>query len=212
MATYTLYGDPLDGDIYQVSGSYATARTAYPGTLNSGNTATFAAAGQDFTGGQYWIYQACIGFDTSSVTGTITSATLDLYIHNDQSTTNFTIEARSADWGAAVAGNDYLISTDIASFSLRASLATSGVTAGQYNTFTSDSSFPGSIGSSVKLYILSDRNRTATTPTGAEYIGFRTGDMTPQATYAPRLTIVTTNASAPLRPASVKATRGLYTR
>lgn len=212
MATYTIYGDTADGDVYALSGTYATARTMYPASgLLSGNSSNDAGVGQELYLGNYYIYQAFIGFDTSSVSGTVTSATLDLYVHNDLSTTDFTIEARTADWAAAVTTADYIVGGDISSLTLRASLATSGITAGQYNSFTSESSFPASIGSSVKLLLSSDKNRTGTAPTGQDAVYFKTGNMTPQATYAPRLTIVT-NASAPLRPASVKATRGLYTR
>ncbi len=210
MATYTIYGDTADGDLYTSSPAYASARTTYPGSsLLSGNSATFAAVGQELNAGTYYIYQACIGFDTSSVSGTVSSATLDLFIHNDQSATDFTIEARTADWASAVTVADYIVGGDIAALPLRASLATSGITTGQYNSFTSDSSFPGSIGSSVKLMLFSDRNRTANAPSGAEYIGFRTGDMTPQATYAPRLTITTlTPAATPRR----RRPSGLYVR
>lgn len=206
MATYTIYGDTADGDVYNGfdDHGYAAARTHYPGSINSGDTALYAAVGQDFSGGFYYIYQSCIGFNTSSVTGTIVSATLDLFIHNDQSTTDFTIEARTADWASAVTGADYIVGADISALTLRASLATSGITTGAYNSFTSESGFPASIGSSVKLMLFSSRTTANTAPSGAEYIGFRTGDHASP----PRLTIVT--ASGP--PGTRRRPKGLYVR
>lgn len=210
MATYTIYGDPADGDLYATASVYSAARTMYPATtLYSGNSATGAVVGQELYLGSYYIYQAFIGFDTSSVSGTVTSATLDLFIYNDLSATDFTIEARASDWASAVTTADYIVGGDISPSTLRATLSTSGITVGQYNSFTSESGFPASIGSSVKLLLCSDKNRLGTAPTAQDAVVFRTGDMTPQATYAPRLTITT------LSPASVSRRRrpsGLYVR
>lgn len=208
MATYTFYGDTADGDVYNSGAVYSSARTSAIGAgLNSGNSAEYAAVGQDYSGGTYYLIQSCIGFDTSSVAGTILSATLDLFIHNDQSATNFTIEARAADWGASVTGADYIVGGSISGFTLRASLATSGITAGQYNSFTSESGFPASIGASVKLMLFSDRNTAGTTPSGAEYIGFRTGDHASK----PRLTIVD-DTPVPAIPTQRRRPSGLYVR
>lgn len=210
MATYTIYGDLADGDVYASSPTYAAARTMYPATgLLSGNSQTYFGVGQELYTGTYTVYQAFIGFDTSSVSGTVTSATLDLYVQNDLSTTDFTIEARTCDWAAAVAANDYIVGGDISTFTLRATLATSGITGSQYNSFTSESGFPASIGSSVKLLLSSDRNRTGNAPTGPEVVYFSSADRTPQATYAPRLTIVT---AVPGASPGRRHPRGLYAR
>lgn len=210
MATYTIYGVTTDGDVYADSSfSYATARAKYPATaLTNGTSGTWMAVGQDYSVGIYYCYQGFIGFDTSSVSGTVSSVTLDMYVRNDVSTTDFTIEARAANWNGSVTTADYIVGADISSYALRASLATSGLSAG-YNSFTSDSSFPAAIGGTIYLTLMSDRQRTNNAPTGAEYVNLHSGDMTPQATYAPRLTVTT------LSPAATPSRRrpsGLYVR
>lgn len=209
MATYVFYGDTADGDVYNGGVNYATARTNATGSaLNSGNSAEYAAVGQQKSGATYYLIQSCIGFSVTGVAGTILSATLDLYIHNDQSATDFTIEARGADWGATVTSADYIVGGSISGSTLRASLATSGITANAYNSFTSEAGFAASIGSSVKLMLFSDRNTAGTTPTGDEYIGFRTGDY---AAARPRLTIVD-DTPTPAIPTQRRRPRGLYVR
>lgn len=209
MATYTIYGDTADGDVRASSAAYSVARAAYPGVVHSGNSATYLQVGQELYLGVYYIYQGCIGFDTSSVSGTITSVTLDLYVSGDVSDTDFTVEARTADWASTVTGADYIAGGDISALPLRATLATSGITLNAYNSFTSESGFAASIGSSVKLMLFSDRNRAGTAPSGAESIGVGSGDRTPQATYAPRLTIVTTTPGA---VGTRRRPSGLYVR
>lgn len=188
MATWTIYASTADGDVYS-SGTAAQARSGTGLTLLSGNSATYFSFGQEYASFVYYVYEAFIQFDTASVTGTVQSATLDLYISNDQSATDFTMKAAVYDWGTAVETTDFRSSTQLAALSgLRASLSTSGITANAYNAFTSDASFKdNAAGGTVKLALFSDRVASAIDPTGKEYVGCNSGN----GANPPRLTIVT---------------------
>lgn len=204
MATYTLYGDTGDGDLYAGSATYLTARAGSGiATFLNGNSSAVLDWGQEKSGATYYCYEAFIKFDTSSVVGTVTSVTLSLYIYNDQSATDFTMEARVHPWGSVGTG-DWVAGASLSSGALRASLSTASITPNAYNDFTSDSSFVSNA-TNPQLILCSDRHGAGTAPTGREYVGADSAD----GTHPPKLTIVTTGGGS---PSSRRRPSGLYVR
>lgn len=206
MATYTFYGGTADGDVYSGDANPVLARAGTGAELSllSGNSQTYFSFGQELAGATYYVYEAFISFDTSSVVGTPVSATLALYVSNDQSATDFTMTARAYDWGTTVTTADFVPAASMTSYSTRATLSTSGITVNAYNSFTSDSSFAAnSVSGTLRLLLHTDRNPLGTNPTGKEYVGCHSGD----GANPPRLTITTASGTYGRRRPS-----GLYVR
>ena len=193
MATFVIYAASSDGYINSNSATYATARSG-GGTISAVTGAPNTYVGQYYGAPTYYVYEAFLQFDTSSVSGTVASATLAVYIEGDTSTTDFTINARAYDWGASLTTADFVAGASLSGNALRATRATSGLSVGAYNDFTSDSSFASNTADPVRLVLASDRTESNTAPTGAEYV-----DWYPVATSGttqdPKLTIVTVDPS-----------------
>lgn len=139
----TVYADTTDADLASSSGTYANARdgTGNPVSIDSTSTDTSVKAGQTLTGGTRFVWQAFEAFDTSSIPDgdVVMSASLQLYGVTDQSSTEFTLEARAKDWGAAVDTGDWTTGAGLASLARLATFDTTpGWSTAGYNTFTED--------------------------------------------------------------------------
>jgi hypothetical protein len=172
--TYTIFGDPADAALTSQHGTYATARTG--GTVTAGNVADQGADVGQNTG--FTIWQHTIGFDTSAVVGTITSATLHLY-GTAKGGAGFTIEARLHDWGASVTAADWVSGADLASKTLLASIAEAAYSASGYNALTSDAAFIANINQSgfTRMIVCSSKQRLGIQPSGLEYASFATANV-----------------------------------
>lgn len=188
--TYTIFGDTADAYIYAANATYATARTN--GTGGAVDSGTSLVVGQIFLSPTYFVYEDFIAFDTSSVVGTIVSATLSLYGVADASTTDFVVQARLHDWGATVTSADWVAGASLSSKTLLASMNTSAFSAATYNLLTSDAAFVSNINQAgvTRMLLCSSRTVSGTPPTGNEFVEFNSASQTGTAN-DPKLVIVT---------------------
>lgn len=167
--TYTIFSDPAHVDGY-ISAAPSTA----DGGASAGNV---VQTGDIFVGQQVGAaYEGFLAFNTSSVVGTITAVTLSLWGVNDSSTTDFTVEARIYNWGTTLTEADWRSPASLAALTLVASRSTaSGWSTSGYNAFTSDPAFLTNINQAgtTRLIICSSRHRAGNTPSGNEFVGFR---------------------------------------
>lgn len=209
MSTYVIYAG-ADGKINSVAPSvYANARSG-AGTLTASDADVFVAAGQLWDGVDFYCFEGFLSFDTSSVSGTVTSAVLALALNSDASTQDFTINARASDWGASLTAGDWVAGASLTGLPLRASFASASLSAG-YNSFTSDSSFVSSVASPVRLLLSSSRHEGNNQPVGDEYVTFKSSETT-GTSEDPKLTIVTPDAGGAARPRRTPLRRGMYLR
>ena len=180
--TYTIYADASDGYI-----------NATAGNADGNGDNAFAAGAQLQVGQNVGLgYQAFLGFDTSTVVGTVTSVTLSLYGGTDASTTfDFVMEVRAHDWGTTVTTADWLSRATMATKTLVATLSTAGYSTSGYNTLTSEAAFLAAINTSgfTRLVLSSDRWRqNLSDGGGAAYVGFLSAN-TSGTTQDPKLVI-----------------------
>lgn len=169
--TYTIYSGAADGYVG------ATPWTAGDGGGDSVNNTTGSPTVGRLSG-TGWGYESFLTFDTSIVVGTITSATLSIYVTNDTSNTDFTIEVRLHDWGTSLTTADWLSSETLGTKTLLASLSTDGLTVSAHNTFTSDAAFLSNINQAgeTRVVVCSDRHRLGLTAPASEYMAFKGHD------------------------------------
>lgn len=177
---YSVYPNSAGYITSYSSTSYSDARA---GSALASGTADYGQPGQDFQYGyssyhgsipDYWeVYEQFLGFDTSAIPGTISAATLHLYLDYDGSGVDFVAEARLNDHGATVENADFVPGATLASKTLLATLSTVGVTTGGYRAFT-NVALPANINrsGSTRMVIASDRTRTGVAPTAQEKIAF----------------------------------------
>lgn len=169
-----VYVDCVSGSNDNYSGQYDWARNL------TGTNQLVVAAGSNFGYVGYHgrdsfygdrlhtVTQFFIAFETSQLVGTISSATLKLYLADDQSVeTDFTVEARLYDWGSTVENGDYVIGNNLGNYTLLANLSTSGIGAinSLKNMTNSGTNLVNNINRSGQTKILfnSDRVRTQST-------------------------------------------------
>lgn len=176
---------------------------------------TTLVVGQQITT-PYIIYESFLQFDVSGLRGRmVSSATLSLNLSADVSTTDFTVQARTHDWGAALAAGDFVAGSGLAAKTLLATLDTNGIGAADLEkSFTNNSTnlrdaIQAAIEGSGVVYIIlvSSLHVAATPPTTNERVLFKaTQDGNDR---DPKLTIVHEEAFAGsvknLRPIPVKA-------
>ena len=179
----TVYSPDTDGRVYGGATSYADARTMASDTYET----TVVRTGQYYGAPYFYIFEALIKFDTSSIPddATITSATLSGYLTADNSAIDFTVQARIHSWTAPLSSDDWVVPTDLDTLTLVATLATSGIGAtGAYKAFT-DVALPANINKTGTTYILlcSSRSIEPGDAVGAtdEYITFNGGGAGPNA-------------------------------
>jgi len=187
--TLVLYSSATDGYILSQSAIYGNARSGTPVGTNTAGSQIYI--GQNFVSNLYNIYEAFVSFDTSAIgADTIASAVLSLRANFDQSTTDFTIEARLNNWGPTLEAADYVAGEDISSLPLLAHYNTAdGFTSGTFYNFVDDA-LPININKTgiTHLLLCSKRTTDNITPTNAEYVGVFSADQSGTA-YDPKLTI-----------------------
>lgn len=202
MPTFTIYATRNSSATMRSrdTASYSNARDGLDTGGNSSNTGTGGFnmyVGQaDNSGSTGWSYDTTgLIFDTSSVSGTVTAATLEIYAVSTVGTPDWDIEARVHDFGGSVAAwpTDFVDADNLAAKTLVATLTKSAVTASAYNTFT-DVALAANIivGGSTELILASSRSRTATAPGAGltERVNF-TSPLSPMGANGPRLVITT---------------------
>ena len=193
MATTVVFGDTADGQVQGSSTTYATARST---ATTADSSAPTQQVGQLFSTPTYFCLELFLGFDTSAITGTITSATLSLVDQVDNSVTDFVIECRLYDWGATLTTADWVPGASISQTLLATYNTASGWTGNTYKDFT-DVAMAANINQSgfTRFLLNSDRHRLGTTPTGEERVSCSMADDA-GTTNDPKLTIVTVPAAA----------------
>ncbi len=194
---FALSASANGGCIYSYSEvSYAAA------ILGSGltvETAAYLNLGQTFNSDETAFWLLCllfVEFNVSSISGTVSSATLAFDVQADSSETDFIAEARTRDYGASLTTADWITSgAALAALTLLTSLNTSGMPGSGYADFTEsgsalrDAVTAAKAGSGLlRMVICSSRQRGLNEPSGNELISLRG----PSATNKPRLTVVTT--------------------
>jgi len=172
--TTTVYADVADGYIQSENATYATARSG--GTLTSQNGSVVLIIGQDLAA-KYACLEGDIYFDTGTPipdTDTIETATLSLYGNNDQSTTDFTLEARTHTWSAnGLTTADWVAGASLSGKTLLATYATSGGwPTDAYTALVSEAAFLDAINKTgyTEMLLDSSRHVAGNTPTGSEYV------------------------------------------
>lgn len=160
--TYTIFS-ANDGYIASNNATYSTARAG--SDLN--NLSSDIYVGQDRYD-SYDCYEGFVSFDTSSVLGTVSSATLSLYGGVDGSTAaDFTVNARLKSYSTLDA-SDWVAGASLSALTLLATFNTTGFSTSGYNVFTSQAAFLSNINQSgVTGIILSSSRHEAGTAVAA---------------------------------------------
>ena len=180
MTTVTAYGISRDG--YLLGADNTVYSAAREGTTTVGYNLAALIAGQ-YGAGSYACYESFIAFDTSSIPdgATITQVELSLYLTDDKSDTDFTVQVRPKTWtGSGLTPADWVAGADIDALTLLATLNSSGIGAtGAYKTFAENgSNFRAAINKTgnTELILTSSRHAAGNTPTGYEYLVFQDAD------------------------------------
>lgn len=168
-----------------------TALTAYTAD-------TYCLTGQ-LGFGANTVYETFLGFDTSSVVGTVSSAVLSMYV-TAKSTggADFTMTAAIYDWGATLTTADWVPGASLSGLTKVATVATTGVSDAAYNTFT-NVAFPANVNKSgtTRIVLYSDRTEANTSPGSFEYVEMSTADVS-GTTEDPKLVVVAAALSTPV--------------
>ncbi len=195
MSVIVIYGDTADDDANGSNATYATARSTFVFTNISG-LPTLLACGQQFSAGNYLCMESFIAFDTS-VVGTgkaVLSATLALQVAEDNTTTNFTAEARLKTWLPGVAAGDWVAGANLGNQTLLSSYDLANLPGTfQYIDFV-DAAMAANINrtGNTEMLICSSRHRGNNTPVGPEFVYWAAAD-TNGTGNDPKLTLVTRN-------------------
>lgn len=166
---YTTTGTTGDG---YLEGGGASYGAAYGDTTPTVDTpATLLYIGQRYASLTYFVYQSFLGFDTSSIgaAATITGAEFDFWVATDASTTNFDITLAAYDFGTAIDAPDFHSPTQLTALTAAGSLNTSTVVTTAYSVIAGIQSVVNPTGN-TRVILYSDRNASATSPSGDEYI------------------------------------------
>ena len=190
--TTTAYSSTEDGFVRSTSTTYSTARSG--GTLALNPTLpNIVRVGQLFVTPDYYCYEGFIDPDTSAIPDgdDISSAVLSLYGNTDDSTTNFTVNARLRDWGTTLETADYVAGASLSALTLLATFATTGFAVGAYNDFTSDAAFISNVSKTgeTRIIITSSRHEAGTAPTDAENVQWDAAEVA-GTTQDPKLVVV----------------------
>ena len=169
----TAYSASSDGRVECYHTTYATAY----GGANAASDSANAYIGQTYSGGTYYLDHMYMNFDTSDIPddATIDTVTLSLYGRDDQSTTDFTMEIYSHDWGDTLTSGDWVTPATAGGLTRVAYKATAGgISTSAYTDFTSDAAFLSTINKTglTRLVGISSRFIATTQPSGAERVRF----------------------------------------
>lgn len=185
MSESTFIAESGDGRVRSSNATYLTARSgANLMTDSSGYV------GRDVDTGTYYLNQSYISFDTSSIPdeAIVSSAVLSVYYAENVSTTDFTVEARLKDWGAALGTDDFVAGADLAALPLLATFATSAIHSPC--GFASESGFAAAINKTgyTRILLSSDGLRSTDANVDSSFLKFRLGsDAEPQ--FRPQLVV-----------------------
>lgn len=208
MASLTVYSGAADGHITSSDDdpNYANARAGTPSFSFTASTGgATATTGQRFPSGlQYDVMQSFHNFDVSAIPAgaTIDAVELAIWPTSDQSATDFTIQARTKDWGAALTTADWTAGASLSGLTLLATLSTAGLSTGAYQAFTENgTALRDAVAAAlagdgvVRVMLSSDRTAAGTTPTGNEFVIYSSADEA-GTTQDPKLTITYTPAAS----------------
>lgn len=210
MPSYTVFSAASDAQVGSASGTYATARTG--GTLSVTNGSNAGFGQNEFFG--YNCYEAFLDFDTSAIpdSETVTAVVLSIYGQSDGSGTDFTMQARTYDFGTSVTTGDWISGASLSALTLLADKTTVGFSTAAYTDFTSQgAAFNSAINltGNTRMVLCSNRHIAGNTPTTGtfETVNFYTSEDT-GTTRDPKLVITTTAGGSPvsITPASIAAT------
>jgi hypothetical protein len=165
--TYTLSPTANVGWLLTDTSTYLGARSG-TGVASGGGSVGYVSA--DFGGKDgiiFNFFQAFLEFDTSSIVGTITSATLRVHVTSDVSTVDFTIQARLYDYGASLTTGDWLAGASIGASTLLASRSSAGVSDAALNDLTeSGTNLQTNINRSgmTRIVLVTDQQSSASDP------------------------------------------------
>lgn len=189
----TVFAGISDGSIESEDEVYSTTRAGNALAITDG-----LSVGQynDDTFGLYGCVESFVSFDTSAIpdVATVSAVDLAMWLTGDSSDTDFTVEARTSDWGVSLASADWVAGASLGGLTLLASINTSGIGAtGSYKTYTSQAAFltaPNLKTGTVYILISSSRHRIGNTPGLAtfEAVTFASADVS-GTTQDPKLTI-----------------------
>lgn len=203
MTLYTIYSGTGDGTIYSSNATYATARSG--SGLYADTADTIIYVGQA-SFGSFQCNEGFISFNTSSVAGNVSSATLYLNKYSFQTPgTNYTLRARRLDWGTLTTA-DWIAGASVSGQTLLASLSTASFVDDTYVALTSDGAFITNINQSgtTGIILTSSLFEAGTSPSGDDQIGIFSGDES-GTTKDPKLEV---NATLPTsRPVPRRALR-----
>lgn len=153
--------------------------------------------GQLLSGGEYYIYEAFLDFDTSSIPddAVITSVELKLYGSSSPGADTGNLNVYLSDWGATLTTADWVAGASLSGLTRAASFGIAGWNASGWNSFTEDgTNFQDGINlsGSTRLLLASDNQATGTAPSGNGIVLFQSAN----GTNPPQL-IVTYNIPAP---------------
>lgn len=207
MPTTTVYSSTTDGQILSSNATYSNAREG-TGTISANTTGANQNVGQRLFAGTYTCWELFFNFDLIGAgipaSTVATSASLTFDINNDLSTTDFTLEARTKDWGASLTTADWVAGSAQSGQQLLASISTSGIA----NPFTMTNYVSGTdrlldavnnalAGDGIlRIMLCSDRHGSGTTPSGNEYLILYTADQT-GTTNDPRISVTYTTPGEP---------------
>lgn len=187
--TYTIYGSTADGIIDSVSGVYTTARSGGSFTVNTSST-SLSYIGQYLEGASYHCFEAFLRFDTSAVAGTISAATLNIFVGDLSTVSGGTLNARRRNFSTTLASGDWVAGASVSGNTLIASKAFNSMTGDARNDLTSEAAFLTNINQSgnTDIMLTTARFEAGTTPTTYEMTNCVAADET-GTTDDPRLTI-----------------------
>ena len=193
----TVYSSTVDGHINSSNVVYLTAR-AGSGLVTNTAGVTFTT-GQTLPAGISNCFEGFVSFDTSPIPDAepITAATLSLWATTKVvASSDFTLEARSSNWGASLDTGDWVAGASLSALTLLASIATTAVTTGQYNDLTENgTNLRTAIDVTGTTWILldSDRHVAGNVPTGGEQVTCSSADEA-GTTQDPKLVVTSTSS------------------
>lgn len=194
MASITIFGDTSDGELTCQSPSYSDAANGIGAGSNSAGTTMQIGQRDNSIIGQRTCFMTFVSFDTSSVASTPTGEQFSLWGVTDNSTTDFTAEARLIDWGSSLEDTDWVLPADMGGDTLLATFTTNSFSTGAYNNFVSNGTNLRTninINGFTRFYVVSDQHRLESIPAANdnEYVIVSSSDET-GTTQDPKLFIV----------------------
>jgi hypothetical protein len=130
VAVYTINPSTTNWGRVVSYGNYANARAGSgTKTLDTSNT---GFAGQYYINPNYYCVQSFLSFDTSSVVGTIVSASLEIYIESVTQNEAYDLQARLYNFGTSVTTADFVAGSSLSSQTLLADKDPASLSNGAY--------------------------------------------------------------------------------